>query len=94
MTPFEKFHVNRLCERGCAICKMPPCWHHFIHKINGGRLTKIHLFGIPLCPDHHTDGDDAVHKVADENKWCADHNIKKEDWIGEASYSLLLWVTK
>jgi len=94
MDPFETFHVDRLCERGCAACgtHYNVCWHHFIHKITGGRLTKIHLFGCPLCADCHQNGSDALHKDGNENEWCQRHNIRKTNYIDEVGRSLTIWV--
>lgn len=90
MNPFEKFHVDRLVPSGCAACGTYPCaWHHFTKGLKGLRITKEHLFGCPLCPKCHTE-DKGIHS-GDENKWCEDHGIDKNDYIGEVAVSLALW---
>ena len=93
MNSFEKFHTDRLIGAGCRICGGQAAWHHFIHGLGGGRITTEHLFGMPLCGRHHQHGDDALHEAADENKWCEDHGIDKNDYVGEVAVSLALWVS-
>jgi hypothetical protein len=91
MTTFEKFHTDRLIGTGCAICSRPSNWHHFIHGLKGLRITTEHLFGMPLCEKHHQNGPDALHEAADENRWCEDHGVDKNFYIGEVAVSLALW---
>ena len=92
MNKLEMFHADRLVGGGCAICGRPANWHHFTAGLKGLRITTEHLFGMPLCHEHHQ-GDGGVHDHADENKWCEDHGIDKNEYVGEVAVSLALWVS-
>lgn len=93
MNPFEKFHTERMCNAGCWICARYAEWNHWMHGMGGGRITIEHLFGCPLCPEHHRTAKDSVHMMGSEEKFCKHHGIDKQRSIDEVAVSLALWVS-
>lgn len=52
-------HYSRVAELGCIICGRPAELHHLT---GAGMGLKSHWSEvIPLCPEHHRTGKDAVH---------------------------------
>ncbi len=88
MTKFEESHVNRLCANGCWICARYSEWHHWLHGLNGVKISRCHLFGIPLCPEHHRTAKDSVHMMGSEAEFCKLHGLDKQRSIDEVATSL------
>lgn len=64
-TAAEYRHHDRLRAIGCLICAADASIHHVIS--NGfQRITKDHRLVAPLCPAHHQDGPEAVHKIGQD----------------------------
>lgn len=62
----------------CIICGKPAERHHICGGGNRHLSTKDGLI-IPLCPEHHRDGVNAVHRNADMNQLM--HMIGEMAWI-------------
>ena len=81
MNAAEKFHADRICAMGCLICRRPAQFHHET-KVTGRR---DHRYGVPLCPDHHTDKPGARHKGSLDEfnaRWGVDLvTWAKEQWV-------------
>jgi len=58
----QKDYVSRCLEDGCIICGSPAQWHHEKERFHGVGMRAPHEFGLPLCPYHHTDGPDSIHR--------------------------------
>ena len=56
----EKWHMDRIAQLGCLICK----WPAEIHHEHRGWEARDHKRTVPLCPDHHTDCATARHSVS------------------------------
>lgn len=50
MNAMERFHVKRLVNMGCLICKGPA---EYNHVKDGPGAKRDHKYGCPLCPRHH-----------------------------------------
>ena len=63
-TAAEHRHHDRVGQMPCIACGR---WGvHVHHVVSNGyqRITRDHKLVLPLCPDCHTDGPYAVHKVS------------------------------
>ena len=58
-TKAEREHMGMVAELGCIICRRPAEVHHVARQ--GGQRSKHIESCIPLCPDHHRNGNDCVH---------------------------------
>ena len=56
-TKAESDHMGEVAALGCIICRRPAEVHH----IAGHGMRASHYETIPLCPDHHRNGNDCVH---------------------------------
>ncbi len=72
-------HLKWIATQKCAVvgCQrrnISP--HHILQGSNpkARGLKNSDSEVLPLCLHHHT-GDDGIHRVADERRWCADHGI-------------------
>ena len=57
LTKAEREHLGLVAELGCIICGRPAECHH----VAGQGMRASHYETIPLCPDHHRNGNDCVH---------------------------------
>ncbi len=59
VTRFESDHMNRVAALGCIICRRPAEIHH----LPGHGIRASHYDTIPLCAEHHRNGNigTAVH---------------------------------
>lgn len=59
----EKRHHARIREMPCILCgAFPVSVHHMRH--NGRHwILKDHRYVAPLCPPHHTEGKQAIHRI-------------------------------
>jgi len=55
----DRIHMGKVAEMGCIICGSPAEVHHIGRQ--GGQRGKALKDCIPLCPDHHRNGNDCVH---------------------------------
>lgn len=82
-TQKERQHMSRVAELGCCRCGRPAQVHHILgSKYSGTAQRASHFHTIPLCPDHHTDGDIgvAVHKGVktwEEEHGTEEHHLKR-----------------
>lgn len=49
----------------CEICHRPAQRHHIITRGSGGKDDEVNI--MYLCPDHHTMGPDAFHRIGRES---------------------------
>lgn len=56
-TKAEREHMGEVAALGCIICGRPAECHH----VAGHGMRASHYETIPLCPDHHRNGNDCVH---------------------------------
>jgi len=75
----ERFHMGRVAEEGCLICKRPAVIHHSL--CFPGR---DHRYIIPLCPDHHNMTNDSVHGNGSERKFFEQWGVDPEKWVLDA----------
>ena len=54
MTKAEKLHMSMVADLGCIICKSPAEIHHI--RTGQGHMRATHFEVIPLCPNHHRNG--------------------------------------
>ena len=76
----ERRHLDKVRALPCLVCGR---WGvHAHHVVSDGfqRLTKNHMRVVPLCPDCHTDGPHAVHKLS-HGAFCVLHDV---DLMAEA----------
>ena len=66
MTKAERDHISRVVAMGCAVCKYglniedtPAEAHHI--RAGTGKMRASHYEVIPLCPQHHRLGLNAIH---------------------------------
>lgn len=76
MNAVERFHVKRLVNMGCLVCRSAACYHH--EKLCPG-AKRDHRYGAPLCPTHHQYGPKAR------------HNMSREDFNEMLGFDLLQW---
>lgn len=62
----------------CIICGKPAEKHHCFGSANRHLSTKDGLI-LPLCPEHHRDGENAVHRNADMALMV--HMVGELSWI-------------
>lgn len=55
-TKAESDHMDAVAELGCIICHRPAEVHH----LPGHGMRASHFHTIPLCPDHHRNGNIGV----------------------------------
>jgi hypothetical protein len=66
-TKAEKAHMNKVAELGCIACRIlgyedtPPTLHHIRANAGAGQKAS-HFDVIPLCPEHHQNGKNAIHQ--------------------------------
>ena len=74
-TKDEKKRLNKIAELGCILCSEvlgfegTPSELHHVRRYGAKRITSPIL---PLCPEHHRNGNDSLHRLgirAFENKW-------------------------
>lgn len=73
-TAAEKRHLDKVREMPCIACDR---WGvHAHHVVSDGfkRLSKDHMRVVPLCPECHTDGPLAIHKIS-HREFCALHGV-------------------
>lgn len=58
----ERRHMAWVAARGCLVCGAEAEVHH-VHSDGMKRIAKSHWRVVPLCPDHHRNGPDAVHRI-------------------------------
>ena len=75
----EKFHMDRIAEKGCLICKRPAVIHHSLCF-----RPRNHKYILPLCPDHHNMTNDSVHMNGNERKFFKQWGINPERWALDA----------
>ena len=63
-TKAERAHMNRVREMACLTCGRYGVHAHHVVSDGYQRLTKRHDRVVPLCPQCHTDGPQAVHKIS------------------------------
>lgn len=67
-TKAQRDYISRCLEDGCAVCSIlgmagtPGHWHHCKEGWHGAGMRAPHEYGLVLCPWHHTDGPDSVHR--------------------------------
>lgn len=71
----EKFHMNRVAEKGCLICKRPAVIHHSLCF-----RPRDHRYVIGLCPEHHNMSNNSVHMNGNERKFFKQWGIDPERW--------------
>lgn len=79
---FERRHMNRLRDMGCVICGGEPEMHH-ITSDGSKRITRSWKRVMPLCPDHHRTGGEAVERISQE-AFNALHDIDCLAWVDQA----------
>lgn len=63
-TAAERRHLNRIREMPCLTCGCyPPSSAHHVVSDGYQRLSKNHMRVVPLCPDCHQYGPNAVHAI-------------------------------
>lgn len=70
----EKRHHDRIAQLPCCVCGRHGVQVHHVISDGYKRITRDHRFVLPLCPAHHNDGPDAVHRH-DAAVWNARHGI-------------------
>jgi len=87
-TKLEKFHLNRIAEKGCLICQRPALIHHLLRK-----RPRSHRWTIPLCPEHHdAPYKGSLHNDGNERRWFKQHGIDEQEWAqNEWELSLRLY---
>ena len=85
MTKAEKNHLGRVAALGCALCRRngwgetPAEIHHPRTGTGAGRKAS-HYDAIPLCPEHHRLGNDALH-VMGRKAWERTHDVLEGDLL-------------
>lgn len=87
-TAKEKEWMDSIREVGCIACirmgfikpYSVPTEYTAIHHIEGKTKPDAHFLTIPLCPNHHQHGIDAVHinKRSFEKKFGNQYNLVRE----------------
>lgn len=54
----EREYMGKVAEMGCRICQRPAEVHHI--RTGQGAKRASHYDVIPLCPDHHRNGNHGV----------------------------------
>lgn len=68
MTKAQKEYIERCLADGCVICAKlgdsgtPAQWHHEKERWHGAGMRAPHEYGLPLCPWHHNQGPDSIHR--------------------------------
>lgn len=52
--------MANVAAMGCLVCQAPAEVHH-VHSDGMKRITRSHQRVVPLCPNHHRSGPEAVH---------------------------------
>ena len=92
MTKSEREHIERAVALGCALCRhigygeSPAEYHHRRTGTGAGRKAQ-HIDGMPLCPQHHRIGSEALHAMG-RKSWEAHFGITEIELI-EQTQALL-----
>lgn len=62
-TKAEWAHFAKVAEMPCVACGRSPVSVHHVTSDGYLRVTKRHDRVVPLCPECHQNGPDAVHKI-------------------------------
>ena len=77
----EKHHLAKVAALGCIACRKlgyedtPAEIHHIRDKVGLGTRS-THFETIPLCPEHHRHGSNAIHRS--KNSFEADFGTERE----------------
>ena len=66
-TKAERYHMGKVAALGCIACQKigyfdTPAEIHHIRATVGAGQRASHYDVIPLCPEHHRHGNNAVHR--------------------------------
>jgi len=73
-TGAERNHMNRVAELGCVICRRPAEIHH----LPGQGVRASHWETIPLCADHHRNGNIGTAVHSGRRSFEANHGTERE----------------
>jgi hypothetical protein len=82
-TPAESAHLSSVVALGCLACRnfgygyVPAVPHHIRDGKQGGRLKASDYETLPLCPEHHTDGDIGVALHSGAATWQRIHGHQR-----------------
>lgn len=62
-TARERRHHDRIGEMACLACGRYGVHVHHVHSDGFQRIGKDHMRVVPLCPECHQHGPNAVHKI-------------------------------
>ena len=90
----EKKRLNQIAELGCILCSEvlgfegTPSELHHVRRYGAKRITSPIL---PLCPEHHRNGNDSLHRLGVrgfESKWgisCEELLERVDQKLGKGS---------
>lgn len=87
-TRAERAHLAKVAALGCILCRHygyhdTPAEVHHPRLDVGGAQRASHYDAIPLCPQHHRHGRDAVHQMG-HAEFTAHHGISEQElmqWV-------------
>lgn len=80
-TKAERYHLSKVAALGCIACRKngfedtPAELHHIRDGVGAGQRSS-HYDVIPLCPEHHRHGVDAIHRS--KNNFVARFGTERE----------------
>lgn len=83
MTKAEKFHLSRVADLGCVVCRnlgygSTPAEIHHVRDGQGAGQRATHFEVIPLCPHHHRIGEHGVAVHAGRKTWEKNYGTERQ----------------
>ena len=92
MTKAERAHMNKVAERGCALCLhlgygYSPCDLHHPRTGTGAGRRAPDEDVIGLCPSHHRNGNWALHTMG-RKAWERHYGVTELQLLKETKHAL------
>lgn len=80
-TKVEQAYFDQVAELGCVICRRPAVIHHMLRvkdvPVRGMAMKSAYTNVIPLCPEHHNQGNRGVAIHSGIDSWEAVHGTEQ-----------------